>query len=71
MDNLSLHVKNFNDRVRVMNQTGQKELTLSATDARNLHSDIYALLSLLAELSGKLQVTDEVIAVNLDGGSFK
>lgn len=72
MDNLSIHVKAFNDRVKVMNQSGSKDLTLTATDARNLHSDIFALLSLVAELNGKLQVNSEqTLEVRMDGGGFK
>lgn len=72
MENLSLHVKSFNDRVKVMNQSGQKELILNAADARNLHSDIFALLSLIAELSGKLsEKNEEITSVVMDGGGFK
>lgn len=72
MDNLSIHVKMFNDKVKVMNQSGAKELSLNATDARNLHSDIFAILALVAELNAKLQVnSEEVIDVTMDGGGFK
>jgi hypothetical protein len=74
MDNISLHVKTFNDRVKVMNQTGKKDLTLTANDARNLHSDIFALLALVAELSGKLQLDSEsnnIQDIWMDGGGFK
>ena len=72
MDNLSIHVKAFNDRVKVMNQSNARDLTLSANDARNLHSDIFALLALVAELNGKLQAnSEESIEVTMDGGGFK
>jgi len=72
MDNISIHIKNFNDKVKVMNQTNSKEIMLNANDARNLHSEIFALLAHIAELSSKLQVkTDDVVEISMDGGGFK
>ncbi len=72
MDTLSIYVKMFNDRVRVMNQSNSTNLTLTAQDARNLHADIFALLSLIADLEGKLQAnSEETIQVTMDGGGFK
>jgi len=65
-------MKMFNDRVRVMNQSNSTSLTLTAQDARNLHSDIFALLALVADLEAKLQVnSEETIEVAMDGGGFK
>lgn len=71
-NNPGLHVKAFNDRVKVMNQTGQKDLNLSAADARNLHADIFALLSLISELTFQVQAKyeDSQIDVEMDGGKF-
>ena len=37
---LSLHLKKFNDRVKVMNQTNSKDLNLSAAEARQLQAEI-------------------------------
>lgn len=72
MDNLSIYVKMFNDRVKVMNQSNSANLTLTAQDARNLHADIFALLACIAELEGKLQVnSEETLQVTMDGGGFK
>jgi hypothetical protein len=72
MDTLSIYVRMFNDRVKVMNQSNSSNLTLTAQDARNLHSDIFALLALVAELEGKLQAnSEESIEVTMDGGGFK
>ena len=72
MDSVSIHIKNFNDRVKAMNQTHSRELVLSAQDARSLHSDIFAVLALVTELSSKLESsTDQVVQINLDGGGFK
>jgi hypothetical protein len=71
MDNLTLPVRMFNDKVRVMNQTQSRTVTLTADEARNLHSDIFALLAKFAELTKEPQVTDEVVQISMDGGSFK
>jgi hypothetical protein len=74
--NLSLHLKNFNDKVKVMNQTGSKQLTLSANEARSLHSDIFDLLNHCAHLSKRLEsynsnTNNDVISISVDGGGFK
>lgn len=69
---LSLHLQNFSNRIKVMNQTNSKELVLSANDARNLHSDIFDLLtqiSALAEIKQKAS-QDAAISVKMDGGDF-
>lgn len=69
MQKLSLAVKNFNDRVKVMNQTGSRQLNLSAEEARNLHADIFNLLANLAELQNTRQ-PESASNVSLDGGGF-
>jgi hypothetical protein len=70
MQKLSLAVKNFNERVKVMNQTGSKQLTLSAEEARNLHADIFNLLANMAELQGSTTESIQPTAMSLDGGGF-
>lgn len=71
---LSLHLKNFNNRVKVMNQTNAKELTLTATDARNIHADIFELLTqiqALTEIRNQEEAKDNaVVNVEFDGGNF-
>jgi hypothetical protein len=69
MQKLSIAIKNFNERVKVMNQTGGKQLTLSAEEARNLHADIFNLLANIAELQAEPQ-TQAVTQTSLDGGGF-
>ena len=69
-DKLSLHVRMFNDKVRVMNQTQSKQLTLSVQEARNLHTDIFALLAHIAELSEQPQVSTMPTQIGMDGGKF-
>ena len=71
-DNLSIHVRNFNEKVRIMNQSQRKELVLSAQDARNLHADIFALLAHIAKLSElpKLE-SPSITSISMDGGGFR
>jgi hypothetical protein len=69
MEQISIAVRNFNEKVKVMNQTNAKQLVLSADDARNLHTDIYALLANIAELKGNGGGESVQISV-MDGGRF-
>ncbi len=69
MQKLSIAIKNFNDRVKIMNQTGSKQLSLSADEARNLHADIFNLLANLAELQ-TIREPEQPANVSLDGGGF-
>lgn len=72
--NLSLHLKNFNDKVKLMNQSGKQNLTLTAQEARSLHSDIFDLLNHCATISKQLSAatsTEQFIQVAVDGGGFK
>ncbi len=68
---LSLHLKNFNNKIKVLNQTGAKDLTLSAVEARNIHADIFELLTQIQELAKvKREQANEVITVQLGGNKF-
>ena len=68
---LSLHLKAFNNRVKVMNQTNAKELTLTKLEAQNLHNDIFELLTQIQSLAEvKADVDNEVVTVGMDGGDF-
>ena len=74
-DQISIHLQRFNDRIKVMNQTRAKDLTMSADDARNLHTEVFSLLAQISFLSNKaneLQQEDKsTIEVQLDGGAWK
>lgn len=71
MDNLSLHLKKFNDKVKVMNQSNSKDLVLSRVEAQNLQAEIFDLLALIAELSSKKsEKTEETVDLKFDGGGF-
>ena len=69
---LSLHLKKFNDRVKVMNQTNSKDLILTAAEARQLQADVFDLLAKINDLVDlKKQAAEEsVIQINMQGGKF-
>lgn len=52
-----------------MDQTQSKRLTMSAEDARNLHSEIFALLARIVELTEEKQ-EPRTVSIAMDGGSF-
>jgi hypothetical protein len=70
-NNLTLHVKSFSDKVKLMNQTGKQNLTLSANEARSLHNDIFDLLAHCTKLS-KILVQNDGMSTNvrMDGGNW-
>ena len=69
---LSLHLKKFNDRVKVMNQTNSKELILTAAEARQLQADIFDLLTKINDLVEIKQqaAAEPTVQVELRGGGF-
>tara|TARA_R110000823_G_C15917635_1_gene498398 strand:+ start:567 stop:788 length:222 start_codon:yes stop_codon:yes gene_type:complete len=70
-NNLTLHVKMFSDKVKLMNQTGKQNLTLSAQEARNLQSDIFDLLAFCTRLSKQSNPNqNQAVTVGMDGGMW-
>jgi len=67
---LSLHLKKFNDRVKVLNQTKAKELILNASEARQLHADIFDLLNKINDLTAIQKSNQQPTIINLEGGKF-
>ena len=68
---LSLHLKNFNNKVKVMNQTNSKELVLTALEARNIQAELFELLAHIVDLTdAKKDTANEVVTVHLNGGKF-
>jgi hypothetical protein len=55
-----------------MNQTNAKELNLSASEARNIHSEIFELLTKINDLTEikRAADTEAVVSVEFDGGNF-
>lgn len=70
MQKLSLSIKTFNERVKIMNQTGSKQISLTVDEARNLHADIFSLLANIAELQSNNKETAETFNISFDGGGF-
>ena len=70
-NNLPYHVRLFNDKVKVLNQTNGKLLTLNPQEARSLHAEIYDLMATIAELSKPGANANDTVNINLDGGTFK
>jgi hypothetical protein len=71
-NNLAYHVQMFNDRVRAMNQTNKSELRLTAVEANNVLSDIFAILAQTNSLVQQLeQAGNATVEVVMDGGGFK
>jgi len=68
--NLPLQIKNFNNKVRALNQANSKILTLNADEARSLQAEIFDLLAIIA---GESKKAEPVSFGNLgvDGGTFK
>lgn len=69
-ENLTYHIKLFNDKVRMLNQTSGKTVTLTAQEARSLHNDIYDLLSTIAEFTKGSGQSSDVVNISMDGGRF-
>lgn len=70
-NNLPLHIKNFNNKVRAMNQGNGKLLTLNVEEARSLHAEIYDLMATIASLSAQANNGPTVTNISMDGGGFK
>ena len=70
--NPTIHIVNFSDRVRSLNQLRGQELRLTATEANNLLSDITNMLAEIARLSAvNAQQQTVPVQVEIDGGGFK
>ena len=67
---MSLVINSFTDKVRLMNQTHSKQLVMSADEARNLHTEIFTLLSRIADLTLPKESVVSVESLELDGGGF-
>ncbi len=53
-----------------MNQTNAKELVLTPTEARNIHSDLFSLLTKIHDLTNLEQESTKPTTVDFDGGGF-
>jgi hypothetical protein len=67
---LPLHIRMFNERVRALNQSRSRTLTLTQSEAQSLHAEIYELLTQIAELS-KSAPKPDALNISMDGGGFR
>ena len=70
---MTVHLQKFVDRVRGHEARGARDFVMSITDAKDLHADITRLLidlQTLRETTVKTPQADEVITVQMNGGSF-
>lgn len=66
-----LHIRQFIDRLQHFENRGGKDFICPLADAKNLHADITKLLLDLEDLRNtQSNSTEEVISVEVDGGSF-
>ena len=61
----------FIDAIKAAESRGQRDLTMSLRDAKDLHSDITKLLLTLEGIRNMKPTKEETIIVEMSGGSFK
>jgi hypothetical protein len=70
---VGIHLDKFNNRVKVLNQTQSRNMTLTADEARNLQTDVFDVLSAIASMEVELQGLRNAVAASgpaFDGGGF-
>ena len=71
---MTIHLSKFIERVQGQQARGARDFIMSLKDAQDLHADITRLLLELQALREHtvqtLQKDNEVITVNMDGGTF-
>lgn len=67
---MSLHINRFVDNIKAHESRNARDFTMSMRDAKDLHADITKLLLTLETMYTQSQ-QDEVIEIEMSGGSFK
>jgi hypothetical protein len=67
---MSLHINRFIDLIKAQESRGGRDINMSLRDAKDLHADITKLLLVLESLRSQAGSRDEVIKVELTGGTF-
>jgi hypothetical protein len=67
---MSLHINRFIDSIKAHEARGQKDFTISMRDAKDLHADVTRLLAELVRLYQPIEAKEEVIKVEIQGGTF-
>lgn len=69
---MSLHINRFIDRIKAADARQQRDLTMSMSDAKDLHADITKLLLALQALheQGSAASSNPTVELEVTGGSF-
>jgi hypothetical protein len=65
-----LYIKRFIDRLQSFESRGAKDFSCPIQDAKNLHADITKLLIDLEQAKNQPLSQEQVITVQMEGGSF-
>lgn len=67
-----INLQKFVDRVQGADARGQKDISISMTDAKAMHAELTRLLLELETLKqhSLTQPRDEVLQISVNGGSF-
>jgi hypothetical protein len=66
-----IHIKRFIDKISAMESKQNKDVVIPMQEARYLRDEIAKLLSDLYEINIKKDKIEEVLKVEITGGSFK
>ena len=67
---MSLHINRFIDLIKAQESRGGRDINMSLRDAKDLHAGITKLLLVLESLRQPVQTQEEVIKVEITGGTF-
>lgn len=70
---MSLHINRFVDRIKAADARQQRDLTMSMSDAKDLHADITKLLlalQVLHEQGTPATTNNPTIELEVTGGAF-
>jgi hypothetical protein len=70
---MSLHINRFVDRIKAADARQQRELTMTMSDAKDLHADITKLLLALQNLHEQTTAAasaNPTVTLEMNGGSF-
>lgn len=70
---MSLHLQKFIERIRGHDARGARDFTMPIADAKGMAADLTELLLELRSYQERaiLAKQDEIIEININGGSFK
>jgi len=69
---MSLHINRFIDSIKAHESRGQRDFVMTMREAKDLQGDITKLLLTLETLhTQNTQSKQEIISVEMSGGSFK